>query len=261
MHAIRQRYVSNAASRTAKHRCKLSDDTHMNGVRSSQNVLDPCLCVLPSTKSQAKTQEGPQADPPHRQESRGQAENFSSHGLFTRLHARTHTQPHTLVHRHSHTVSSISAASQQQVSEDRGHLCARLPFFSSASGHLCWEKTGREGQATDSVSDSLSTPPPKHKISLIKMHEHWHHERHLSIPPFLPVPCDYLFPNICSLATASLSPSTASPLPLCLLAPVSIMHPMLTHTHKLFRPLPRMQPTNPDHPLHAAANTLSGLFQ
>lgn len=143
----------------------------------------------------------------------------------------THAHPHTLVHRHSHTVSSISAASQQQVPEDRGHLCARLPFFSSASGHLCWEKTGREGQATDSVSASVSTPPPQHKISLIKMHEHWHHELHLSIPPFLPVPCDYLFPNICSLATASLSPSTASPLPLCLLAPVSIMHPMHTHTH------------------------------
>lgn len=46
---------------------------------------------------------------------------------------------------HSHTVSSRSAASQQQVSEDRGHLCAELPLFSSsASGHLCWRKTGRE---------------------------------------------------------------------------------------------------------------------
>lgn len=30
---------------------------------------------------------------------------------------------HSLVHRHSHTVSSMSAASQQQVSVNRGHLC------------------------------------------------------------------------------------------------------------------------------------------
>lgn len=115
MHAICLRYLSYAASRTAKHRCKLSDDTHMNGVRSSQNVLGPCLCVLPSTKSQSKTQEAPEADPPHQQESRGQAENFSSHGLFTHLHVRAHTHTHT----HSYTDTVIQCPPSQPLASSR----------------------------------------------------------------------------------------------------------------------------------------------
>lgn len=81
----------------------------------------------------------------HQQEKQGVRLKFLLSRSVTHLHAgQTHTHPHTLVRRHSHTVSSISAASQQQVSGDRGHLCARLPFFSSNPGHLCWGKIGCE---------------------------------------------------------------------------------------------------------------------
>lgn len=84
---------------------------------------------------------------PHQQENQGVRLKFLLSRSVTHLHAgqkHTHTHPLTLVRRHSHTVSSISGASQQQVSADRGHLCAQLPFFSSAPGHLCWGKTGCE---------------------------------------------------------------------------------------------------------------------
>lgn len=138
----------------------------------------PCLCVLPPTQSQM--QEDQVLILLINRKAGVKLKFLLSRSLsFTHSHAHTHT----LIHRHSHTVSSISAASQQQVSEDRGHLCVGLPLFSSASGHLCWEKTGREEQPTDCLSAPTSTPP-RHKISLIRMHLLRHHDLALSISPF-----------------------------------------------------------------------------
>lgn len=50
----------------------------------------------------------------------------------------------------------------------------------------------------------------------------------------------------CSLATASLPPSTAYPHPLYLFTPVfsNLLYPNSPHTHELFSPLPHMQPSN-----------------
>lgn len=170
-----------ALCRIARQGCRVSDRTHMSGVRSPQNLL--LLRVFVSSlllSHKCKDSRGPSADPPHQQKKQGSSWNFSSHGPCLSL---IHMHTHTLIHRHSHTVSSISAASQQQVSEDRGHLCAGLPLFSSASGHLCGEKTGREEQPTDCLSAPTSTPP-RHKISLIRMHLLRHHDLALSISPF-----------------------------------------------------------------------------
>lgn len=208
---------------------------------------------------------GPRADPPHPKKKQGQAE--ISPCLLLRSLSFTHSHAHTLIHRHNHTVSSISVTSQQQVFEDRGHLCTGLPLFSSASGHLCWEKTGREEQPKDRLSAPTSTPP-RYKISLVRMHLLWHPDPTLTASPFSQLFSSYslltifflvldifevtLYPNLakeralflslhqlgkkwaynpaavfsgplygcCSLATASLPPSGACPLPLCLLAPV-----------------------------------------
>lgn len=89
----------------------------------------------------------------------------------------------THILRHNHIVSSISVTSQQQVFEDRGHLCAGLPLFSSASVHLCWEKTGCEEQPKDRLSAPMSTPP-RYKISLVRMHLLWHRDPTLTASPF-----------------------------------------------------------------------------
>lgn len=83
------------------------------------------------------------------------AQEWSERVLILHMHSKAEVRlkffpfihMHTLVHKHSHTVSPMSDTSQQQVSEDRGHLCAGPPLLSSVSGHLCWGKTGREERA------------------------------------------------------------------------------------------------------------------
>lgn len=82
--------------------------------------------------------EGQSLDLPHQRKNMGSAEIS-----LLPLLSLTNSHAHTFMHRHRHTVSSMSEASQQQVSEDRGHLCASLPLLSSAPGYLCWGKTGR----------------------------------------------------------------------------------------------------------------------
>lgn len=122
----------------------VSDYTHMRRARSPKNPSPVRACVsslLLYYRCKDSIEESP--DPPHQQKCMGQAA-ISPLSLSLWL---IHMHKHTLMHRHSHIVSSMSAASQQQVSEDRGHLCAGLPLLSSASVHLCWGKTGREERA------------------------------------------------------------------------------------------------------------------
>lgn len=102
----------------------------------------PDVECLPRPQSEDLRGDGP--GPLHQQKSVDQSEipPLSLRLSFIPIHTRA------FMHAHSHTVSSMSAASQQQVSEDRGHLCSGLPLLSSsASGHLCWGKTGREERA------------------------------------------------------------------------------------------------------------------
>lgn len=161
------------------------DDTHTNGFA----IPTESACILPSTWSQANTQGPREADPPSSARKAGGQAEISPLTVRHPFTCRTNTHAPC---RHSHTVSSISAASQQQVSGHRGHLCARLPFFSSTPGHLCWGKTGCEKeQAAGSVSAAVSTARQKHKILLVRINEQWHHGLQLSsFPPILSVLCD-----------------------------------------------------------------------
>lgn len=64
-----------ALCRIARQGCRVSDRTHMSGVRSPQNLL--LLRVFVSSlllSHKCKDSRGPSADPPHQQKSRGQAE-------------------------------------------------------------------------------------------------------------------------------------------------------------------------------------------
>lgn len=79
------------------------------------------------------------------------------------------TCKHTPLHRHSDTVSSISAATRQQVSEDRGLLCAGLSPLLLHLWPPLFQKTGCREWANSPY------------ISLISMHQS------LSISPLSPL--------------------------------------------------------------------------
>lgn len=127
------------------HRRQVSDYTHMSGVRSPQSLSLVRVSVLLLSHRCTDSRGGrkTRSSSPNRKAG-GQAEISP----LTLPPSLIHT--HTLVHRHSHTVSSMSAASQQQVSEDRGHLCAGPLLPPSSPPPLATfvgGKTGREERA------------------------------------------------------------------------------------------------------------------
>lgn len=122
---------------------------------------------------------------PHQQKSVGQSKippplSLSVSHSFVRSHARA------LVHGHSHTLSSMSAARQQQVSEDRGHLCSGPPspllrLWSPLLGEDWPWRASRQP-----CLSALTSTPPRHKIPLMGTHLLWH--RDLSLYIYRPPP-------------------------------------------------------------------------
>lgn len=121
---------------------------------------------------------------PHQQKSVGQSKippplSLSVSHSFVRSHARA------LVHGHSHTLSSMFAARQQQVSEDRGHLCSGPPspllrLWSPLLGEDWPWRASRQP-----CLSALTSTPPRHKIPLMGTHLLWHRDLSLYIyrPP------------------------------------------------------------------------------
>lgn len=122
----------------------------MSGVRSPQILsLGPVsVCPPSSSVTDAKARGGESPDPPHQQRSRGQAETspltlpvFHS---FTCAHSRTDTVVQCL---RCQPLASSRCLKTGGTSVLDPFPPPPLPFFSSASGHLCWGKTGREERA------------------------------------------------------------------------------------------------------------------